>query len=156
MPPFPIPGLFPNKERAPRELLEGPVSCFEYCVFRSVVRRNEVPPARDGHRLWIGLLLRRGSWRLGLSSRSSFSGLPGFSSGSTKQSQSIFRIEGEAADRLFPRGAEGDIHAAVVGKAHGQQVFQDLLLFRGAQVGIRFDQLLDLLGGHVLFKSKRL
>src|SRR6266850_5706698 len=121
-------------------LLEGrsksPLLVLRARVFRSLVRSHEVTARRECQRLRVGFLLGCGSGRLRLSGRSGFSGLPGFSSGSAEQSQSIFRIEGEAANGLFSRGAEGDIHTAIVGKADGQQVFQNLLLFRRAQIGI--------------------
>src|SRR6266446_9318311 len=123
--------LFPRWDSGEKGngLLEGrsksPLLVLSALVFRSLVRSHEVTARRECQRLRVGFLLGCGSGRLRLSGRS---GLPGFSSGSAEQSQSIFRIEGEAADRLFPRGAEGDIHAAIVGKAHGEQVFQDLLL----------------------------
>src|SRR5208337_464884 len=44
----------------------------------------------------------------------------------------------------------------VVGQAHGQQVIQELLLFRRRQVRIVFEKFLDLRVGHVLFLAIRL
>src|SRR5216683_5594601 len=99
------------------------------------------------------------TWPLGLGflrRRRSGRSLPGcFTAAPAEQRQGILGTEGETANGLFTGGAESDVDAAVVGQAHGQQVFQELLLFRRAQVRIGFDQVLDLLGGHVLFKAKR-
>src|SRR6266513_1313057 len=96
--------------------------------------------------LGLGLLRRRRSGRFLLGC---------FTAAPAEQRQGVLGTEGEAANGLFTGGAQSDVDAAVVGQAHGQKVFQDLLLFRRAQVRIGFDQVLDLLGGHVLFKTKR-
>src|SRR5712691_5386551 len=96
--------------------------------------------------LGLGLLRRRRSGRFLLEC---------FTAAPAEQRQGVLGTEGEAANGLFTGGAQSDVDAAVVGQAHGQQVFQDLLLFRRAQVRVGFDQVLDLLGGHVLFKAKR-
>src|SRR2546429_5803176 len=96
--------------------------------------------------LGLGLLRRRWSGRFLLGC---------FTAAPAEQRQGVLGTEGEAANGLFTGGAQSDVHAAVVGQAHVQKVFQDLLLFRRAQVRIGFDQVLDLLGGHVLFKTKR-
>src|SRR6266576_1308303 len=96
--------------------------------------------------LRLGLLRRRRGRRLLLGC---------FTAAPAEQRQGVLGTEGEAANGLFTGGAQSDVDAAVVGQAHGQKVFQNLLLFRRAQVRIGFDQVLDLLGGHVLFKAKR-
>jgi len=70
-----------------------------------------------------------------------------FTAAPTEQRQSVLGTEGEAANGLFTSGAQSDIDATVVGQAHGQQVFQDLLLFRRREVSIGIDQLLNLLRG---------
>src|SRR5258708_28043073 len=74
------------------------------------------------------------TWPLGLGFlRRRWSGclLPGcFTAAPAEQRQGILGTEGEAANGLFTGGAESDVDAAVVGQAHGQQVFQELLLFR--------------------------
>src|SRR6266403_2192403 len=98
------------------------------------------------------------TWPLGLGllrrSRSGRFLLGCFTAAPAEQRQGVLGTEGEAANGLFTGGAQSDVDAAVVGQAHGQQVFQDLLFFRRAQVRIGFDQVLDVLGGHVLFKAK--
>src|SRR6266478_2609232 len=75
---------------------------------------------------------------------------------SAEQSQGILGAKGEATNGLFPGGTQSDVDASVVGQAHREQVLQNLLLFRRAQVRIRFDHALDLLGGHVLLKAEGL
>src|SRR5271168_784421 len=67
-----------------------------------------------------------------------------------KQSQGVMSVEGEAPHGLFARGAEGDVHAPVVGQADGHQVFKKLLLLVGSQVRIVIEKLLNLRIGHVL------
>src|SRR5260370_18244783 len=95
--------------------------------------------------LGLGLLRRRWSGRF----------LPGcFTAAPAEQRQSILGTEGEAANGLFTGSAESDVDAPVVGQAHGQQVFQELLLFRGGKVGIGLEQLLHLFGRHVLFEAE--
>src|SRR5260370_3640821 len=64
----------------------------------------------------------------------------GFSAGPAQQRQGILGVERELPSRLFSRRAQDDVHAPVVGHAHGQQISQDFLLFGGGQVGIGFDQ----------------
>src|SRR5438046_10626990 len=73
---------------------------------------------------------------------------------SAEQSQSILRAEREATNGLFPGGTQSDVDATVVGQAHREQVFKNLLLFRRAQVRVCFYNALVLLVGHVIFKPK--
>ena len=68
--------------------------------------------------------------------------------------QSILGAKWEAANRLFPGGAERHIHAAVVGHPDGHEILDELLLFRGSQVGILVEELLDFFGGHVLLEAE--
>src|SRR5256885_4164126 len=77
-----------------------------------------------------------------------------FTAAPTEQRQSVLGTEREAANGLFTSGAQSDVDPAVVGQTHGQQGFQDLLLFRRRDVSIGFDELLNLFGGHVLFEAK--
>jgi len=79
------------------------------------------PPITEGHMSW-------GSARLGLRRRllgRCFGGgflrfARAFPDLAAHQGQSILGVEGEAPLGLFARGAERDVHAAVVGEAHGQ------------------------------------
>src|SRR5438445_10018553 len=96
--------------------------------------------------LRLGLLRRRRGRRLLLGC---------FTAAPAKQRQGVLGTEGEAANGLFTGSAQSDVDATVVGQAHGQQVFQNLLFFGRAQVRIGFDQLLYFFGGHVLFEAKR-
>src|SRR5712692_2675194 len=140
----------PKTKRAPRYLLEEPASLISY-DFQFVRRKLRAASGglavRSARSLRLGLFRRR--WR------SRFL-LGCFTAASAEQRQGIPGAKGEAANGLFPGGAQGDVDAPVIGQPHGQQVFQDLLLFRRAQVRFGFDQFLHLFGGHVLFKAKRL
>src|SRR5260370_10862636 len=94
--------------------------------------------------LGLGFLRRRWSGRF----------LPGcFTAAPAEQRQSILGTEGETANGLFTGSAQSDVDAAVVCQAHGQQVFQELLLFRRGKGRIGFEQLLHLFGRHVLFEA---
>src|SRR5712664_1304038 len=107
--------------------------------------------------------LRRGcssanTWPLGLGFlRRRWSGrfLPGcFTAAPAEQRQGVLGTEGEAANGLLTGSAQSDVDAPVVGQAHGQQVFQELLLLRRGEVRIVFEELLHLFGGHVLFEAE--
>ena len=52
------------------------------------------------------------------------------------QSQIVFRIERVTMSGLLPRGAQGDVHAPVVGQNHYAQIVQHLLSVAWGQVGI--------------------
>src|SRR5713101_4522674 len=138
----------PKTKRAPRYLLEEPASLISY-DFQFVRRKLRAASGglavRSARSLRLGLFRRR--WR------SRFL-LGCFTAASAEQRQGIPGAKGEAANGLFPGGAQGDVDAPVIGQPHGQQVFQDLLLFRRAHVRFGFDQFLHLFGGQVLFKAE--
>src|SRR4029077_3344107 len=72
-----------------------------------------LPPKSAGVRVrwsWLGLFCRRGSRRLLLGC---------FPAAPAEQRQGILGIKGELANGLFTGCAESDVHAAVVGHAHG-------------------------------------
>src|SRR5260370_21687887 len=103
-------------------------------------------PCANTWPLGLGLFCRRWSRRFLLGC---------FTAASAEQRQGILGAKGEAANGLFPGGAQGDVDAPVIGQPHGQQVFQDLLLFRRAHSRFGFDQFLHLFRGQVLFKAER-
>src|ERR1700687_1040439 len=133
------PDLLLAKKRALRVLREEP-SCrfFARSSLPTTLRRQT-------------LCLRRGLflWRC----RRRFL-LGGFSAGPAEQGQSVLGVEREAANGLFAGGAQGNVHAPVVGQAHGQEIPPESLLVGGSQVWIRFDQFLDVLGTHVFLEAK--
>src|SRR5260370_1269113 len=114
-----------------------------------------LPGSYDGFRwgwpsakAWpVGFVLFRGSWSRRFLFRC-FTAL-------AEQRQGILGAKGETANGLFTSGAQGDVDAPVIGQPHGQQVFQDLLLFRRAHVRFGFYQFLYLFRGQVLFKAER-
>jgi hypothetical protein len=57
--------------------------------------------------------------------------LRGFPAGSAQQCQGVLGIEREAANGLLAPGAQGDVHALVVGQPHGQEIPHESLFFGG-------------------------